>query len=333
MNTSGFIISTASQQHGIATTIERRVSIWTHAAQISSRARVAVVFLLAIFCSTPSLAQDKTEKPLVLVAMAPIYQLTQTLLVDTNIDLQLLPDEPRSMESQRTVFTRQADRYAEQFQKADAVIGINKIWPGDPFYITARDFNIRVVDIDASKPWSHELDGVSVANSPVTNTVSPYFWLSPSNIIRILEIVGYDLQKLYPTEATTIKTNLEHEKASYVQLKNDFEQRFINVADPLVYALTDEFVYLTSDIGLFVDNYFVKQDIDWTTEDYTNLTTALSNSGVKVVIHKWEPTAEIQKAITDAGATLLVLDTLETTVDFRAGLEKDLNALLMALDQ
>jgi ABC-type Zn uptake system ZnuABC Zn-binding protein ZnuA len=190
-----------------------------------------------------------------------------------------------------------------------------------------------VVAIDAAKPWSHELDGVSVANSPVTSTMSPYFWLSPSNIIRILEIVGYDLQKLYPAEAGTIKANLDQEKASYVRLKNDFEQRFVAVADPLVYALTDEFVYLTSDIGLFVDGYFVKQDIDWTADDYSNLTKALTSSGVKVVIHKWEPTAEIQQAITAAGATLLVLDTLETTDDFRAGLEQDLNALLAALSK
>jgi ABC-type Zn uptake system ZnuABC Zn-binding protein ZnuA len=290
-------------------------------------------FVLSMLVGNLASAQEPVPKPLILVAMAPIYELTQTLLVDTDIDLQLLPDSPRSMEAQRTVFTRQADRYAEQFKAADAVITIGKIWSGDPFYITARNFNIRVVDIDASKPWSHELDGVAVANSPATDAVSPYFWLSPSNVIRILEIVGYDLQKLYPAEAETIKTNLEHEKASYVQLKNDFEQRLLNIADPFVYALTDEFVYLTRDIGLFVADYFVKQDIDWTSEDYSKLTQALTSSGVKVVIHQWEPTPEIQKAITDAGATLLVLDSLETTGDFRAGLEHNLDTLLAALGE
>jgi ABC-type Zn uptake system ZnuABC Zn-binding protein ZnuA len=298
---------------------------------LSALIRQSLLVVVAVFGCAQTLAQQDGKTPLVLVAMAPVYELAQTLVTDTNINVQLVPESPRSMEAQRTVFTRQADRYEDQFKSADAVINIAKIWPGDPFYITARDFNIRVVAIDAAKPWSHELDGVSVANSPVTNGVSPYFWLSPSNIIRILEIVGYDLQKLYPAEATTIKTNLEREKASYVKLKNDLEQRLLEVADPLVYALTDEFVYLTSDIGLFVDGYFVKQDIDWTTEDYANLTAALTRSGVKVVIHKWEPTAEIQKAITDAGATLLVLDSLETTEDFRAGLEQDLDKLLAAL--
>lgn len=290
-----------------------------------------VLFLYYCCNSSSALAQDVAAKPLILVAMAPIYQLTQGLLKDTDLDLQLLPESPRSMEAQRTVFTRQAENYAEIFQAADVVISIGKIWPGDPFYTTARDFNVRVVNIDASKPWSHELDGVAVADSPVSHQLSPYFWLSSSNVIRVLEIVGHDLQQLYPAEAATIKQNLVYEKASYVNLKNDFEQRFIEVADPFVFALADEFVYFTSDMGIFVDDYFVKQDIDWTPEDYSKLTTSIKNSGVKVVIHKWQPTAEIQQAITAGGATLVVLDTLETTENFKAGFVKNFDAVLAAL--
>jgi ABC-type Zn uptake system ZnuABC Zn-binding protein ZnuA len=276
-------------------------------------------------------AQQTAERPLVLTAMAPVYQLTLPLLTNTSIDLQLLPDSPRTMQAQTTVFTRQAERYADVFAKADAVIGIGRLWTGDPVYTTARSFNIRIVNIDASKPWSHQLDGVSVANSPTTNAVSPYFWLSPSNVIRMLDIVGTDLQRLYPADATTIKTNMEREKSSYLQLKSAFEQGLGAIDDPFVYALTDEFVYLTSDIGLFVEDYFVKQDIDWTTEDYSKLTTALRDSGVKVVIHKWEPSAEITKAVTDAGATLVVLDTLETTANFKEGLQQNLDKLISAL--
>jgi ABC-type Zn uptake system ZnuABC Zn-binding protein ZnuA len=287
-----------------------------------------LLFLYFYCTSSGALAQSVADKPLILVAMAPIYQLTQGLLKDTDLDLQLLPESPRSMEAQRTVFTRQAENYAEIFQAADVVISIGKIWP---FYTTARAFNVRVVNIDASKPWSHELDGVAVADSPVSHQLSPYFWLSSSNVIRVLEIVGHDLQQLYPADAATIKQNLAYEKASYVHLKNDFEQRFIEVADPLVFALADEFVYFTSDMGIFVDDYFVKQDIDWTPEDYSKLTTSIKNSGVKVVIHKWQPTAEIQQAITAGGATLVVLDTLETTENFKAGFEKNFDAVLAAL--
>lgn len=276
-------------------------------------------------------AQEAAQRPLVLTALAPVYELTLPLLAGTDIDLQLLPDSPRTMQAQITLFTRQAERYAEAFARADAVIGIGRLWTADPVYTTARGFNIRIVGIDASKPWSHQLDGVAVANSPVTNAVSPYFWLSPSNVIRMLDIVGTDLQRLYPADAATIKDNMEREKAAYLQLKAVFEQRFSGIDDPFVYALADDFVYLTSDVGLFVDDYFVKQDIDWTAADYANVTQAIKAAGVKVVIHKWEPSAEISKAVTDAGAVLVVLDTLEVTEDFRAGLQQNLDKLIAAL--
>jgi hypothetical protein len=102
------------------------------------------------------------------------------------------------------------------------------------------------------------------------------------------------------------------------------------VDDPLVYALTDEFVYLTSDLGLFVADYFVKQDIDWTEADYAQLTRTLQAQEIRVVIHKWEPAEPIAAAISAAGARLVVLDTLETTTDFAAGFAANLDRLLGA---
>lgn len=297
---------------------------------IRSFERTAVLLSLLLVFPALSRAQDDTTTPLVLTAMAPVYHLTAPLLENTTIELQLVPEAPRTMAAQTTVFTRQAERYAELFRRADAVITIGKLWTSDPFYIAAREVNIRVVNIDASKPWSHELNGVAVAEVPGTATVSPYFWLSLSNVIRMLDIIGADLQRLYPDAQAVIRQNLQQQKASYGQMKNNFEQAFIKVDDPVVYALADEFVYFTRDLGIFVDAYQVKQDIDWTEADLTVLGEALDASGIEVVIHKWEPAEAIRQTVEDAGATLLVLDTLETTADFRAGLQQNLDALLAA---
>lgn len=285
------------------------------------------MLIAALFISS-FLANAAYAQPVVLVSLAPIYALTAPLLQGTDVQLKLLPEEPRSMQAQATLFTRQAERFAESFAGADAVITIGKVWTADPLYTAAREVNIRVVNVDASKPWSHELDGVAVANSPASGQVSPYFWLSPSNVIRMLDIIATDLAKLYPDHALTIATNAAREKSSYVQMKSDFERRFIEVDDPVLYALTDEFVYLTSDLGVFVDAYFVKQDIDWTAEDYAALTQRLQDGGIKVVLHKWDPSEEIKKAIAAGGAQLLVLDNLETTADFRAGLNANLSSLV-----
>jgi ABC-type Zn uptake system ZnuABC Zn-binding protein ZnuA len=290
-----------------------------------------LLLILQTLCSSNfALAQQDAAERVVLVSMAPIQQLAADLLDNTPLELRLLPDSPRSMQAQATLFTRQADRYAADFAAADSVISIGQVWKTDPLYIATREVNIRVVNIDASKPYSHELDGVAVATSPATGELSPWFWLSPSNVIRTLDIMGADLQRLYPDAATTIAGNLEKSKSRYLQMKADFELKLLEAEDPAVYALADEFVYLTSDLGIFVDDYFVKQDIDWTAEDYSRLTQSLQNSGISVVLHKWEPAEPIKAAIAAAGARLVVLDTLETTTDFAAGLQQNLQALLAA---
>lgn len=293
----------------------------------------AILALTLGLCGAGNLQAQPAEGPLVLASLAPVYELAAPLVEGTGITLQLLPDSPRSMQTHQTLFVRQAERYAEAFAQADAVLTIGKLWRADPLYISARQVNPRVVDIDASKPYSHELDGVAVASSPVTAQPSPYFWLSPSNVVRLLDIVGSDLQALYPAEAATLQANLAREQDHYRALKADAEARLLQVDDPLVYALSDEFVYLTSDLGLFVAGYFVKQDIDWTEADYARLTQTLRDQAIPVVIHKWQPAEPIQAAIAAAGARLVVLDTLETTTDFAAGFAANLDALLGALQQ
>ena len=75
-----------------------------------------------------------------------------------------------------------------------------------------------------------------------------------------------------------------------------------------MFALTGDFVYLTNDMGLYVDGYFVKQDVRWTDADLAKLTHHLRDNGIKVVIHKWQPSEAIQNAVRAAGAELVVLD-------------------------
>lgn len=294
-----------------------------------SHLRAILALGLGLGCAG-SLEAQPAERPLVLASLAPVYELAAPLVQDTGIDLQLLPDSPRGMQTHQTLFVRQADRFAEQFRRADAVLTIGKLWRSDPLYISARQFNPRVVDIDASKPYSHELDGVAVASSPVNEQPSPYFWLSPSNVVRLLDILGADLAALYPADAATLQANLVREQGRYRALKAAAEARLLEVDDPLVYALADEFVYLTSDLGIFVADYFVKQDIDWTETDYVRLTQTLQDQGIRVVIHKWVPAEPIAAAIRAGGARLVVLDTLETTTDFAAGFAANLDSLLTA---
>jgi hypothetical protein len=48
--------------------------------------------------------------------------------------------------------------------------------------------------------------------------------------------------------------------------------------------------------------------VRWTDQDLAALTNHLRDNGIKVVIHKWQPSDAIQKAVSDGGAKLVVLD-------------------------
>jgi ABC-type Zn uptake system ZnuABC Zn-binding protein ZnuA len=114
---------------------------------------------------------------------------------------------------------------------------------------------------------------------------------------------------LFPDSAARIAGNLDRLKRSLLDMRNTYQGRLIEAEHDTVFALTGDFVYLTNDMGLFVDGYFIKQDVRWTPDDLRNLTEHLLERDIRVVIHKWMPSEEIQAAVRDAGARLLVLET------------------------
>lgn len=284
---------------------------------------------LVLTGASACVAQTGTEDRTVLTSVAPVYQLALALLQDTGVTVVNVPERPRSMSSQPTFFLRQSDDLHDTFAAADAAIGISRVWNQDPLYLFSREANIRIVNIDAALPWSHERSGVALVESPVSGDHSLYFWTAISNVIRMNEIVGFDLKALFPDEASTIDANLQQVKNELIALKAEMESRLLEVPDPLVYALTDELAPMTNELGIYVDGYFVKQDIDWTEEDISALTQKLQTGGIPVVIHKWEPSDEIHAAIEAGGARLVVLDNLELTeTPLATGLRANAEALL-----
>ncbi len=263
---------------------------------------------------------------LVLTALPVTYSVAKALTKDTGIEVENVPEGGRPMASQQSFFSSQAERLRDQFSRADAVITIGKLWQDDPLFVAARSANIRIVDIDATKPWSETLEGASVVLAPVedapwsqesatdTRTPSIYFWLSPSNGARIADIVAADLMRLAPADAPQIQANLAAYRRNLLGLKREYEVKLAALADITVYALTAELVYLTTDMSVYVDGYFLKQDIRWTDADATAFRQYLQDNGIKVVLHRWEPAEPIKAAIDAAGARLVVLETGDTGI-------------------
>jgi hypothetical protein len=290
---------------------------------LGGRAALRGSALLLMLLAAISLAAADEPGAIVLTGTQATYSLASALTRDTPIEIHNVPPDGRQLALQKDYIARRMDRLEPDFAAATAVISLTNALPGDPLYRFAREANIRIVDIDAALPWSLSMPGVALVESPATDVdwgsdpdqpdsaTAPYFWLSISNSIRMADIIAHDLGELFPQQAGAIAANLDMLKRALLALRGDYQSRLIELGADTVFALTGDFVYLTNDMGLYVDGYFIKQDIRWTESDLASLTEHLLANDIKVVLHKWMPSAQIQAAIRAGGAELVVLDTAD----------------------
>jgi ABC-type Zn uptake system ZnuABC Zn-binding protein ZnuA len=281
---------------------------------------------------SPACAEDA---PLVLTGTQATYSLTTALTAGTPIQVQNVPADGRPLALLKDYIERRADALAPTFSSATAVVSLTNALPGDPLYRFAREANIRIVDIEAAVPWSVDAPGVALAETPASNvawssdadaaasSVAPYFWLSVSNAIRMGDLIAADLRALFPEHAAAIGVNLETLKRSLLAMRGEYQARLIDGGTDVVFALTGDFIYFTNDMGLYVDGYFIKQDVRWTDADLSALTKHLRDNAIKVVIHKWQPSEAIQNAVRAGGARRVVLDLGDPGVVVDRALAKD----------
>lgn len=286
-------------------------------ARRTSAVLASLVAILSVM-SGPTRAAD--TGPIVLTGIQATYSLAVALTAGTPIQVQNIPADGRQISLQKDYISRRVEALGAKFAAATAVITVTNALPSDPLYRFARNANIRIVDIDAAIPWSLDTPGVALADSPASDTswghdpdpaessIAPYFWLSVSNAIRMGDLIANDLMALFPESATVISKNLDGLKRSLLRLRGDYQERLLEAGGADIFALTGDFIYLTNDMGLLVDGYFIKQDVRWTKADLAGLTKHLRDRHIKVVLHKWLPSEAIQAAIRDAGAKLVVLD-------------------------
>jgi ABC-type Zn uptake system ZnuABC Zn-binding protein ZnuA len=301
--------------------------------------------MLVLLLGNPLSAFADTGRQQVLVALPAVYALTSTLSDGTTLKVVRLPaDSAVPMESQANALSRLEPAV---FQQATALVTLGNLWRADPLYTTARRHNLRIVEIDASHSWDTVKPGVAVARVPsndvpwvterdVDGGLSPYAWLGPVNAMRMSAIIATDLARLSPPDAPRIERNLAALEGRLRQLKANYGARLLAVPDLRVLSLASEFTYLFGEFGIFVDGWFVRQDIDWSDADCTALTRYLRERDIHVVVHKWAPDARIAKAIEDGGARLLILDAgnpgmLADAADgYEALLSSNLDSLLTA---
>lgn len=296
--------------------------------------------------STPAAAADSQ---LVLTGTQATYSLAVALAAGTPIEVRNVPADGRQFALLKDYIERRTQALQPMFAQAVAVVSLTNALPADPLYRFARQANVRVVDIDAAIPWQLDMPGVALTPAPRTNVewatgeaddsvpaTAPSFWLGISNVVRMADIIAHDLSALFPASAATIRGNLDMLRQGLLAERDAWQQSLLEEGSDVVFALTGDFVYLTNDLGLYVDGYFIKQDVDWTPADLVALTRHLRDNDIKVVLHRWQPSEAIGQAVQAGGARLVVLDPADPgLVEERQlvpdGLQRVLHANLAAL--
>ncbi|WCE09038.1 metal ABC transporter solute-binding protein, Zn/Mn family [Pseudomonas sp. JBR1] len=237
----------------------------------------------------------------------------------------------------------------QPFAQAAAVVTLSSLWQADPLYASARRHNLRIVEVDASRAWDPHQPALALLRVPANDVPwarattsepghSPFVWLGPVNGLRLATLIAADLARLSPEDAPRITTNLRQFEADVRNLKAEYGARTVALNDARVLALANEFTYLFDDFGLYVEGWFVRQDVDWSETDRSALTQYLRERDIQVVVHKWTPSAPIAEAIRAAGARLVVLDVgnpglfADPTVRYETFLRSNLDRLLAAFD-
>ncbi|WP_187170437.1 metal ABC transporter solute-binding protein, Zn/Mn family [Salidesulfovibrio onnuriiensis] len=254
----------------------------------------------------------------------------------TGVEVLRAVPEGYAMRGHAAYFKKHWEEFRALAARADAVLTITASWPEDPLYPWARRADIRIVQVDATRPLDGSRAGVPLMEAPGTGAVSPYVWNSPGTFARMADIVAADMARLYPGEARKIEANLRELKQSLFRLRSAFETRFGMLERFEAVALTGQFVSLTDEFGLEVVEYLTAPEYRWTKRDHARLRSALRESGAKAVICAWEPRPEIAATVRECGAAVVVLQPFALDGPWTVGavtahFDANLNRLLAAL--
>ena len=232
-----------------------------------------VIRLLGV-CSV-MLTANIVEAKDILTATPVTYMVSSELTKGTGLSTQYLPPKRYGMMRLPNWFTSKgAESTAELATEATAVVTIGAVWPQDPLYVHARKGNIRIVEIDASQSISPRAQGVAALRLD-NGMISPFTWLNPSNLTRMVAIVSQDLQQLWPEHATKIAENQQQLMVAIRALTNRQQASLFEAEVDSVILMSQELEDFAAGNQLFVVGRYTKPELDWSQQDKQELIEAL----------------------------------------------------------
>ena len=269
-------------------------------------------------------------QPVRILASLPItYGLGASLLDGSVVQLQRAAPANLPASRQPSYFAgRGAGALDKAARDADAVIALRSLWPDDPLYPLARRSNIRIVEVDGARPVDGALPGIAL-RSDGGDALASQPWLNINNLGRMADVIAADLGRLAPEAKPQIEANLATLKQRLLKLSAASESRLAELDNLSVASLSDHFDYLIDGLNLDLVELSVAKDAEWTAENLAQLSAELRDNDVAAVLVQRQPPADLAKAISDGGSSLVLIeDNQDTPI---AGLETAIGQVLDAL--
>ena len=261
-----------------------------------------LLFILMLIIGSFSFAEN-----IVITSIQPLYSLTSYLTKGTDIKVYTPFGSDVSM-------TMSKDSIREEgfdlsiAKKAQAVVDIAKVWPEDVSYGKARMNKINIIEIDASHPYDEKMTTIFFSDYS-NGKVNPYIWMGSKNLVRMVNIIGRDLIRLYPKNKTKIEKNITKFTADLLKIENEANEKLLSVGNAEVISLSENLQYFLNDMNIYTEY------VDYDSVTAENVAKLIKDKGIKVVVSDRWLKKNVIKALKDAGGEFVIINTLDIPMD------------------
>lgn len=244
---------------------------------------------------------------IVITSIQPVYSIVSYLTKGTDIKVYSPFGSDVSMTMSKEEI-RKEDFDLSIAKKAQAVVNIEKIWPEDTIYGKARNYNINIIEIDASYSYNENSSSLFF-NNYSNGKVNPFVWMGSKNIVKMANIISKDLVRIYPKNKAKIEKNVVDFTAKIIAIEHKVNEELLNIENSEVISLSENLQYFFNDLNIFADY------VDYNSVNEENVVDLIKNKGIKTIVSDRWLKKKVVKAIKDAGGEFVVINTLDIPMD------------------
>ena len=261
-----------------------------------------LLFILMLIIGSFSFAEN-----IVITSIQPLYSLTSYLTKGTDIKVYTPFGSDVSMTMSKDSIREEGFDLAIA-KKAQAVVDIAKVWPEDVIYGKARMNKINIVEIDASHPYDEKMTTIFFSDYS-NGKVNPYIWMGSKNLVRMVNIIGRDLIRLYPNNKAKIEKNITKFTADLLKIENEANEKLLAVGEAEVISLSENLQYFLNDMNIYTEY------VDYDSVNAQNIVKLIKDKGIKVIVSDRWLKKDAIKALKEAGGEFVIINTLDIPMD------------------